>query len=447
MNMSFVAFDPFVMDEMVELYGTLPQKYRGYTRSGASLDKLKKGIMAYDHEYPDKPNDPLLNEAIDHTFKVFSFKDKQKPLKHSEVPLEADSSAGWTWSGLRKKEVYSSALRAAVHQTQLLYKGKYSRKAVPPCMAFKRTQLARLPKTKVRLVWGFPIEVTIREGRFAVPLVDLFERMDSPIFHGKTLLKELPIFIDSLFVNGGTAYVTDWSGFDSTIPPWLIKICFKILRMNLDLSAGDDKEFWELCDYFIKTPIVLPDGDVFVKNGGIPSGSYFTQLIGSIANFLLSSYLQLRTLDRFLMSKCLGDDLIGRLRKDETIDFDEWTRIAKEMFNMNISSTKSAISDTPWTTDFLGHSSRNGRVLRDNDKLMQLALYPEYQVDDPAVSTARVLGLVMDSGMRNLPLLLLYHRMASKYTPDFTYRERFMKYVVQSEIPQVVNDGQIWIRS
>jgi hypothetical protein len=34
--------------------------------------------------------------------------------------------------------------------------------------------------------------------------------------------------------------------------------------------------------YFIHTPIVMPDGRMFIKHTGIPSGSRFTALVGSI---------------------------------------------------------------------------------------------------------------------------------------------------------------------
>jgi hypothetical protein len=447
MDLSFVPDDPWVKEEISELYGRVPQKWKGFSRSGASSDKLRKNILAYDHDYPNRPHDILLEQAIDYAFSRFFYGEKVKPLDHWDVPVEANTSAGWTWAGMRKKDVYRSAVSAAKRQTFLAINGKLSKRSVPPCMGFKRTQLSTIDKPKVRLVWGFPFEMTIREGRFAVPIVNLFEFHESPIFHGKTMLKELPGFIDSMFINDGQAVVVDWSGFDATLPPWLIQIAFKIVRQNLELSVSDETEFWNITDYFIRTPIVLNNGDVFVKNGGIPSGSYFTQVIGSICNFIILSYLQLKSLNRFCKMKVLGDDSISRLRKSEAVSFEQWSELAKGMFNMTLSPVKSNISSHPSKCDFLGHSARAGRVLRDEDKLVKLALYPEYRVDDPRVSAARVLGLLMDSGMRSPILLALYRRLEYKFGIAHEFNEKFIQYVIQAEIPSLLNDGIIWTHS
>lgn len=54
----------------------------------------------------------------------------------------------------------------------------------------------------------------------------------------------------------------------------------------------------------------MPGGYMLVKNRGVPSGSFLTQLIGTICNMLVTNYLLTATslshdIDK---SKYLGDD-------------------------------------------------------------------------------------------------------------------------------------------
>jgi hypothetical protein len=43
-----------------------------------------------------------------------------------------------------------------------------------------------------------------------------------------------------------------------------------------------------ISEYFINTPILLPDGNIYVKKHGIPSGSFFTNILGSYMNMTIS---------------------------------------------------------------------------------------------------------------------------------------------------------------
>lgn len=97
----------------------------------------------------------------------------------------------------------------------------------------------------------------------------------------------------------------DFSNFDKTVTKQLIEIAFSILLCNIDMSHYQDREIprvdrlmkpWNyIKEYFINTSLLLSNGEVWQKSGCIPSGSYFTQLIGSIVNWIIINYAFVKT--------------------------------------------------------------------------------------------------------------------------------------------------------
>jgi len=52
---------------------------------------------------------------------------------------------------------------------------------------------------------------------------------------------------------------------------------------------------WDtLKNYFVHTPIRMANGECYKKRNGIASGSYFTQLVGSVANAILMNYVSIK---------------------------------------------------------------------------------------------------------------------------------------------------------
>lgn len=98
--------------------------------------------------------------------------------------------------------------------------------------------------------------------------------------------------------NLGMKYWTsiDFSKFDQTIPAWLIEDCFSIIKKFYDKSEWLEID-WE-CWNFIHSNVITPGGTVYHVDKGIPSGSNYTQIIGSMCNFLMVC--------TYLASKCGG---------------------------------------------------------------------------------------------------------------------------------------------
>jgi hypothetical protein len=182
-------------------------------------------------------------------------------------------------------------------------------KAPNPCVAYKRTQKGN----KTRLVWGYPLEMTIMESRFARPLIQRMLWMETPMAFGMMKIT-MGAKIHRYCVEGkGTTVCLDYSKYDTTLSKTMIKQAFRIL--STWFSDEDRVEFgWDtVVGYFIGTPIVMPDGHLYTgKDHGVPSGSYFTQMIDSIVNVALCYALSHKFKFKIAHDSLyvLGDDVI-----------------------------------------------------------------------------------------------------------------------------------------
>lgn len=312
-------------------------------------------------------NNAHLRAGMKMAYKIFARRKHLpvlKPLSSVDelyYAMNPETSAGLPNLGSKKDDFWY-----ALDREQQVLLGK---KAPSPCLAGKRSQSGK----KVRLVWMYPMEMTLMESRFARPLIDEFLISRTTMAFGY-MKWELGALVDSISNEmGGEVVAMDYSKFDSSISSYLIKQAFSILATWFDPEDLEKYGWSKIIEYFIYTPIVMPDGNLYRgKKHGVPSGSYFTQLIDSIVNTILIGAISHKFKlgihwTRFLV---LGDDVI--------ISFDNARQLMPEIasflkeFGITLNLEKQKFE-----SHFLGAYWYHGKPFRDFEELKTKAVYPE----------------------------------------------------------------------
>lgn len=378
-------------------------------------------------------NDKYLSEGIKLARKEFGGRRNQllRPLDLDEViqNMKLSTSAGLTAMGKKKIEAIEYALTRA---EQVLRREKKPR----PCLAGIRTQqkddgknyknLQEVKihyKGKTRLVWMYPFEMTIIEGMFAIALIDMFKKRKSPMTIGvrKGILGGR---IHNEVETRKNIYALDYSKFDSTINSQLIKVAFRILKTNFGTLDDMQKEAWNrVVNYFLETTIVMPDGYLYVgKKHGVPSGSFFTQLIDSVVNCILvgamSAKFGLSINRRYFM--VLGDDLL--LSANKKLPLHSISKFL-ESYGIIMHPEKCGTK-----THYLGAYWRNGIPTRPLREVLSKMRFPEnYREysEDPRVRASQVhmIKVAYSSCYWNLAEKLIYKNLPSTHIDGATPKQ------------------------
>lgn len=363
-------------------------------------------------------NDKYMTEGFNLARKEFGGRKGQllRPLDLNEViqNMKLSTSAGLTSLGDKKIEVVEYALTRA---EQVLRREKKPR----PCLAGIRTQqkddgknyknleeVKLFYKGKTRLVWMYPFEMTIIEGMFAIALIDLFKKRKTPMTIGvrKGILGGR---VHNEIETRRNIYALDYSKFDSTISSSLIKAAFRILKTNFGKFDSLQAEAWNrVVNYFLETTIVMPDGYLYVgKKHGVPSGSFFTQLIDSVVNCILvgamSARFGLSISKKYFM--VLGDDLLlSANKKLPLVSIQKFLASYGIIMHPDKCSTK---------THYLGAYWRNGVPTRPLKEVLSKMRFPESfrkYSENGAVRAAQVhlIKVAYSSCYWNLPGALIY---------------------------------------
>lgn len=373
-------------------------------RSVYSCEKLYSQLEGFD---PSKSvivdmSSCHVQRGISFAYKLFAKPEDMDVLKPTTFYDESiisnwKASAGLTAFGLSKREAFSRGTNSV---ERLL---EESRKP-EPCIALTRTAKGG----KSRLVWGYPMSMTLLEGSFARPLLQEFKGGVTPMAFATTN-KTLGAKILSASNSNKFWYSLDASQFDASIQASIIKVAFNIIRTWFDLEQEyhDGKTVGQVFniieDYFIYTPIVMPTGDKQVRGNGIlhkgkrhgvPSGSYFTQLVDSIANIIVLGTLSSRFGFMVNHHQCfvLGDDLL--FFTNTSIKLEVMAKFASITFGMKFNPTKSVLGKCHEPVPFLGRVWVRGLPTRSTDKAIDRMLWPEsYRKYGDPVKEGRIVAL------------------------------------------------------
>jgi len=384
-------FDP-VVAHVLRSQGFDPREDKYYEpRSVYSVEKLYQQLEGFD---PAKPvfvdgSDRHVQRGVSFAYKLFAKprgKSKLETLPYYDESIISnwEGSSGLTAYGLTKRQAYSRGLLSA----ERILEG---RRVPEPCLAFARTQ----KQGKTRLIWGYPYSMTILEGMVAKPLLNEFKGGTTPMAFAMTN-RAMGMKILAASNNNKYWYSLDASQFDATISAFCIRTAFNIIRTWFDMDAPVYEEVTcgELMDiierYFINTPIVMPTGENDVrgqgilhlgKKHGVPSGSYFTQLVDSIVNVIILGTLCSKfgfTVDEEAIF-VLGDDLL--FFTNTHLNIRSMARYASETFSMVFNQAKSTHGRADEPVEFLGRLWCRGVPVRSTIKAIQKMLYPEKRRD------------------------------------------------------------------
>nr|QZZ63312.1 hypothetical protein [Vespula vulgaris Partiti-like virus 1] len=379
-----------------------------FRRSPVTLQLIRDDLLRYGNN-TKRPSCSMLDLAITHARRAFQLPDPEKMIHLNDIFNRSDlniwkSSPGLPWKDLgyaTKNDIRMD--QQAINSIRLFWhRIKYGNKIeLPDSCAFVRSHIVEYGEYKVRAVWGYPATVTFGEAVFALPLIEAYQKYSSPIAYGyETAVGGAARIIRES--KGKYHYALDFKNFDKLVPSWLIRIAFDILTLNLnfaeyrDYGVADARRSYcmyeRIIDYFINTRIRLCSGERFIKRSGVASGSYFTQLIDSVVNYILIMWAHLRLTGKTpKFVKVFGDDSI--FSSDELFNLVH----AQEVFDlvgMHLNMSKSVVSQNIHELTFLGYQLNHGFPSRPFDKWLTALMFPEQRDrawDDVA---SRALGLL-----------------------------------------------------
>lgn len=428
--------DPWVRQALKTFSRETYNDIYGYTRRPQGSQGMYKSLLKFSDAESrfyelGRERRQFMQQAIASAKKAFRLPHKSEPLDWHEIGqhFRRDTAAGISFMGKKKGEVMESiyhATRWLGHRMKQDGRGRFNPKNVrfPPCVAGQRGAMSLADEPKTRLVWVYPAEMLAVEGQYAPEMYRKFMAdPDTPMLNGKSSQRLYTEWTVGLR-EGELLYGLDFSSFDTKVPAWLIRVAFDILRQNIEWETWRGKmvtkrerqkwrNVWDgMVWYFINTPILMPDGRMFRKYRGVPSGSWWTQMIDSVVNFVLVEYLTRCQRTRVRNLRVLGDD--SAFRTGDQFDLEQ-ARLDAARLGMMLSVEKSERTENPCEFKLLGTRYRNGRPYRDKDEWFKLALYPESSVPTLDVSLSRLVGLWIGGAMWDSDFCSFIHYFQSCY--------------------------------
>lgn len=422
--------DEFALCELlVDNTRLYEQELEGWSRSYYTGEQHMKAILQY-----SLPNTPI--QDIDVGCYQQAMTNVQERLSSlpivrafdvltqlDQVSFESSSAAGYDYTGAKGPKNEGNHERAIRRAKAVLWSAiaqdgegiEHVLRSSVPDVGYTRTQLTDLSeKTKVRGVWGRAFHYILLEGTSADPLLQAFKEGGTFYHIGQDPTVSVPYILSDTAGKCAWLYALDWSSFDATVSRFEIHAAFDLLKQRIEFPNFETEQCYEICrQLFIHKKIAAPDGKVYWAHKGIPSGSYYTSIIGSIINRLRIEYIWIKLRGHGpTICYTQGDDsLCG---DDERIEPERIADIANPI-GWLINPAKTATTRYPEYITFLGRTCYGGLNHRDLIRCLRLLIYPEYPVPSGAISAYRANSIAEDCGGTSSILNDIARRLTRKY--------------------------------
>lgn len=177
----------------------------------------------------------------------------------------------------------------------------------------------------------------------------------------------------------------DFSKFDTSVPSWVIHAAFDILGNSIKIEEQDERIrylFNVVRHKFINRTLLSWDyGTKSIKlnkiQKGIPSGSCFTQIIGSMCNWLMINTYLNRIHHKQMKTACItmGDDNL--IISNFMININDLKSYLHKMFKVNINADKTKVGKNS-EFEFLGRKFSVRGVEKPFYELVLKLCYPDH---------------------------------------------------------------------
>jgi hypothetical protein len=412
--------DSYVLNVLKSIDPNCLETYlKDYSRSYYTQDFHLKAVLGFNNPEPDEKlwDNSKVKIVEEHMIKNLQKAGIKAVSLNPRTDLDgvsfvSSSSAGYGYQG--KKGAYKDkesknnhykaikiAKKMALTYHEATKKGECINDAImnsTPYIGYTRTQLTNiLDKLKVRNVWGSPFHHIILEGLTAQPMIEQFVKKDSFIHIGGDPLQTVSDKIAQLNKDYIWMYTFDWSKFDSTCSRFEIRLAFKIIKQCLIFQTDEAEDAFDLMrELFIYKKVVGPDGNIYSSNVGVPSGSFWTNIVDSIINKFRIEYLWLiSTGDLMEDLDTHGDDGVGGSNKYVSM---ESISVEAGKYGWILNADKSVVTRDMSIVEFLGRSSHGGWSRRSIEKCLRLLVFTEYPVESGSISSFRAKSIFEDVG-------------------------------------------------